>query len=349
MKNLVAKAGVAAVGSVLLMSTAGIKSASALFIEATETFSVSEDVFFNTNIGTGSVDRQFRSYDPNPNSVNGRFTSDDSIITSLEGDPNNAGGDVTDMAIVGSFTSEQIRGMVEFSLQPYKDAFDDLDAAADLIAEGDPNDDLTLEEAQKIKDKLVTSALLNFDVFQLGGIHPDNQHSLSKLDPSDPDNSLFGTVNLSFYGFDDVLQSGADGKESLLDYGDGKSKSTSSDIDGVDTVSPIAFFDTLGLTTGSKLSFNISTAVSHGLDNGWEYLGFRLSAVAPESRTNPLGACAFDSQNPNSGFPDCGAITFDNFTIGAVPTPAAILPTLFGMGMAAIRKRKNEEEDATEL
>lgn len=336
MKNLVAKAGVAAAGSMMLLATAGVKSANALFIEATETFSVSEDVSYRPEIGTGSNDRQFRSYNPNPaNLATGRYNTDDSIMNSIQSLPYNVGGDVTDMAIAGSFTSEEIRGLVEFDLQPYYDAFADLDAKAALIPEGTLNDDFTEAEAQDIKDKLVASALLNFEVFQLGGLHPDNQNPLALPSPS----TRNGNVEVSFYK--------GDALESLFDYGNGTSKTTGDPLLGTEATLLTAFI-TQDLVEGSKVSLNIAAAVTEALNQGWSVLGFRLAAQPARSNPRPLGQCAYDSSG-TANYADCGAIAFHNFAIGAVPTPAAILPTLFGMGMAAIRKRKNQEEGVTEL
>lgn len=334
MKNLVAKAGLTILGSTLLLATAGAKSASALFIKATETFSVSEDVFYNPNIGTGSVDRQFRSYNPNPASVNGRYTPDDSIISSLASQPFNQGGDVTNMAIVGSFTSEEIRGMVEFSLQPYYQRFAELDNQANAIPEGTPGDDFTEAEAQAIKDKLVASALLNFNVFQQGGIHPDNQNPLA--------NDLFSSFGLG--GVVEFAYYEANGLEDLFDYGDGTSKSTGDPLPGTQATFLLDWLITQDLAKGQRVSFDISSAVADALNNGWSMLGFRLSAIPATSNPDVLGQCAFDATGQATSFADCGAITFNNFSIGAVPTPAAILPTLFGIAMSAVRKRKNQEE-----
>jgi hypothetical protein len=337
MKNLVTKAGVAAIGSVLLLSTAGAKSADALFIKATETFSVSEDVPGSVvydpygYLNTSPNDRQFRSYDNNGSDIGGRYYQNDSDINALAGydgsdagEPDNQGGDVTDMAIVGSFTAEEIRGLVEFDLAYYYSEFAKLDAWANTIPEGTVGDDLTEAQAEATKTKLINSSIMNFRVFQLGGLHYDNQYSLD----------LFGI----FEGNVDVSYYQGDGIEDVADYGNGTSKATGDPIVGTPSTA-LGSFSTRDFKKGQRVTFDISAAVADALTNGWQTLGLRLQADPSTTAVNPLGKC----QSPS-----CNATTFDKFTIGAVPTPAAILPTLFGMGMAAIRKKKSTDSDLTE-
>ncbi|MGB2927244.1 MAG: PTPA-CTERM sorting domain-containing protein [Limnothrix sp.] len=343
MKNLVTQAGVAAVGSVLFLSTVGIDDAkAAVFIKASETFSVSNDVRYQ-NLGTGSFDVQFRSYDPdfvNGNPATGRITSDDSIISELAAFGPNAGLDVTDLAIVGSYTSEEVRGLTELNLQAYYVEFDKLDAR---VGQPDPvtGTIFTQEDAEIIKTKLITSATLSFAVAQLGGAHPDNQNPLFELGNED----LTGDIVISYYM--------GNGKEDLADYGTARQVSSSETptpaIPGTEAFGlNDGFISTQGFKKGQKVSIGIADAVERALTEKWDILGFRFEALRFSSVNNPLGSCAFDSTGQASSFDDCGAITFNNFEIGAVPTPAAILPTLFGMGMAAIRKKKGEgsEEEA---
>lgn len=319
MKNLIAKAGVTAVSSALIFTTVGTGSAQAFVIKATETFSVSEDKTYiippsTVPLSTSPDDRQFRSYNEVTDGSGFAGTTqtrfNDSSIPALRAAY--PGADVENMAIVGSFTSEEIRGLVEFDLNAYL------------------NPALTAEK----RNKLIDNSLLSFTVFKQGGLSVDNQNPLSGV----------GGIEVSYYQ--------SDGLESVEDYGDGISKNGEGTlnpgdvIEGTDAFPLTSVFDpgvnpfftsgALLLSAGDKVQLNIAAAVRDALDKGWTTLGFRLQQNIATTGAVP-GQCA----NPS-----CGAITFHDFKITAVPTPAAILPTLFGMGMAAIRKKRNALDPA---
>ena len=333
MKKLVMNTGIIAATSVALLSTLGVEKAEALFIEASETFSVSEDIAGNTN--NAPDDRQFKSY--NQNGVDFLFGNSNIENLILE-----HGADVAqNSAIVGSYESEKVRGVVEFDVREYQETLDAFNAEIDQkVSDGDIG--FIQGEAQKLlfRTELIASAALNFSVFNQGGLEDQAPAALGfQPFPAFRD----GTVQVSYYGGGlDIIG------ESLFDYGNGVSVHGSLDdlngdnnnpgdaIIGVDS-SPLSSFTTAELNAGDSVSINISAAVSDALNQGWDALAFRLQALPSESVTNPLGECTAAGGN-------CGAITFHDFAIGAreVPTPAAILPTLFSMGVAACRKKKEE-------
>jgi hypothetical protein len=335
MKKLITNTGIVAATSVALLSTFGVEKAEALFIESAETFSVSEDVDF-PGFNNAPNDRQFKSY--NEGGVPDLFGN--SNIVNLKAA---FGDDVAEnSAIVGSYEAEEVRGIVEFDVRAYQETIDAFNAEVDQKVLDGIIPSVAAGEAEKafFKAELIASAALNFSVFKQGGL---DQAPLP-LGATPAPGPLPGTVEVSFYGGDLSIID-----ENLYDYGNGVSQHGQlDDLNGDNNNSGDAIigtaatalsnFDTAGLLPGDQISLDISAAVTEALDQGWDALAFRLQARPSTSLTNPLGIC------PSQG---CSAITFNKFAIGAqeVPTPAAILPTLFGLGAAAFRKK--EKEDAS--
>ncbi|AFY39032.1 hypothetical protein Lepto7376_2775 [[Leptolyngbya] sp. PCC 7376] len=100
-------------------------------------------------------------------------------------------------------------------------------------------------------------------------------------------------------------------------------------------------FEFSASSIGDSVSLDVTSIVTELLDTG-NPMNYSLALVLKGD---------FEGGTPGScgGFVGterdvCSGIVFDDFTIKAVPTPAAILPALLGMGSAAVRKKKEDEE-----
>lgn len=99
---------------------------------------------------------------------------------------------------------------------------------------------------------------------------------------------------------------------------------------------PLYSFNTSDYSAGDRISFDVTALVHALIVNNFNSFGILLKA---ESIAGDAGFCG-----PIRGAErDCSGVQFNNFDV-AIPTPAAVLPTLIGFASAALRKKKNEEE-----
>lgn len=114
---------------------------------------------------------------------------------------------------------------------------------------------------------------------------------------------------------------------------------------GVATPSLTPFISSIGLTDGTEVAFNLTKAV---LSDAGGDLDLRLLGQFVDAGNNALtlgrghlsinlGAAPLVGQGPTNGSISA--------TIDVVPTPAAVLPALLGMGTAALRKKKHDGEE----
>lgn len=98
-------------------------------------------------------------------------------------------------------------------------------------------------------------------------------------------------------------------------------------------------FDTedYNTTDNSRIEFDVTTLVQDLLGGGFNITSFGIMLSIADF--DDPGTCG-----PAAGADDrvCSGVQFGNFDI--VPTPAAVLPTLFGFASAAFRKKKKNEQ-----
>ena len=146
-------------------------------------------------------------------------------------------------------------------------------------------------------------------------------------------------------------------------------------INGGATTSPFQIGDSVNISTVSNLSVGVSTAFNSfirgiGLTDGSEvdFNADRLTLsegsrgnffldlngnFSGANANNRVGFGSVTFQFATRGNPALAALISPNSSrgtdfsseIAVVPTPAAVLPALFGMGTAAFRKKKREGED----
>lgn len=93
-------------------------------------------------------------------------------------------------------------------------------------------------------------------------------------------------------------------------------------------------------SVGETLKFDISSLITDMLNAPNFGGGPFLSIVLNSGFENP-GSCGFAGADRDL----CSGIVFNDFAIHAVPTPAAILPTLVGLASAALGKKRDESDD----
>lgn len=98
---------------------------------------------------------------------------------------------------------------------------------------------------------------------------------------------------------------------------------------------PLYAFDTNNYSAGDRIAFDVTSLVHLLITNGVSSFGILLDADIADA-----GSCG-----PISGATRqlCSGVQFNNFDV-AIPTPAAVLPTIIGFASAALRKKKREEE-----
>lgn len=109
-----------------------------------------------------------------------------------------------------------------------------------------------------------------------------------------------GTVTLSAYQGDNVA--------SVLDYGQNA------------LVGVVGSFDITAYQPGDLVTLDISSFYNAALAGGWAALGLRLSAVSP----------------PLYNFNTYGFVTYDSFTLAAVPEPGTWAMTFGGLGLMCL-------------
>lgn len=127
-------------------------------------------------------------------------------------------------------------------------------------------------------------------------------------------------------------------------------------VGSVGTVEDVKFTDTgllnfininlkddggFGLDSGVNLVFNLTEAISLSSTNPVEAKLRGILKLVGGSSTDRVASALLTTQIESSGA--------TSFSITAVPTPAAVLPALIGMGTAAFRKKKREGEDELAL
>jgi hypothetical protein len=98
---------------------------------------------------------------------------------------------------------------------------------------------------------------------------------------------------------------------------------------------PLYSFDTNDYSAGDRIAFDVTSLVHLLITNGVSSFGILLDAdIADAGSCGPINGATRQL---------CSGTQFNNFDV-AIPTPAAILPTLIGFASAAFRKKKQEEE-----
>jgi len=102
---------------------------------------------------------------------------------------------------------------------------------------------------------------------------------------------------------------------------------------------PLYSFEMSGLNVGDRINLDTAT-----VSNLVRYLitvrGLNSFGIMLKTEIASVGACGPINVSIRE---NCSGAIFDNFDV-AIPTPAAVLPTIFGFVSAALRKKKQEEE-----
>lgn len=112
-------------------------------------------------------------------------------------------------------------------------------------------------------------------------------------------------------------------------------------LDPVNIISSTIDFDVDASSVGKTFSFDISALVNALLDTATPGGGPFLSIVLKSDYPTQGGDCGFAGANREV----CGGVVLEGFNVNAVPTPAAILPTVLGLASAAMRKKRDEDSD----
>lgn len=293
MKNLVAKAGVAAIASALMITVPLPQEASALELTASTVGS----------IAFGSPDG---------------VASPESAILLINNDPFQSAGAVE----VGEYLYNQTRAYAEYDLSS--------------INAGVPN--------FYSPDYQIT---LGFNVFSKGGTGSGGTPGLgSNLDQAFNGNiqvfwytastveALAGTTNpLSVFTPEPPLFF----LDPYLPVGGEQNGGT----DLFDPLNPLYTIDMSTKNEGDRITIDVTNLVKNLLASSTtskNFLGLMFK-MDPNSTQLAGGSCGTNRQ--------CVGTTLNNFDLGVVPTPAAILPSLIGLGAAAFRKKRNEIDDLT--
>jgi len=296
MKNLVAKAGVAAVTSVLFSSVISVPEANALNLTPAE-FGIG--ILANDGTNTVLYDLEGRT------SANAALNQPGVVEIGefyLGGQP-------------GFEFGAEMRGYIEFDISSLFPA--DIDEAIDI--------------AQN------RTYSINFDVLSQGGSGTAGDGSRNNLG-----NAYTGVINAFWYAGEAIssldfnLNAGLGNATSELDLGMG---------DPIVALNPLASFQVPENGAGTSVSIDATALVRFLLldplvNNSTPTERFGIMLQATELTNNNPGVCGGMEQR------ECQGITFNNFGVEAVPTPAAILPSLFGFATAAIRKKKRQAIEA---
>ncbi|NJN71803.1 MAG: PTPA-CTERM sorting domain-containing protein [Limnothrix sp. RL_2_0] len=288
MKNLVAKAGVAAVTSVLFSSVVSVPEAKAFDLRAsdvtTQTFTQGDFTCSDNPTGGGDqirtpgLDEPFSS--AGAVSV-GEFCSNESIAL-IEYDLTNQGVSFPNFLGLDDLLDPMVEYLIKFKV------FTE-DGAGGLGLTGDQQNSGPGHEYTGLVDVL---------------LYTDASIANSQINPLAINPNPFTQIDLSQYSAGDEIT-----------------------IDVTDVVKSLfqnAFTATIPINPLEQILLGMSLRVNPG-DN--------LFMTSTGQRN--VGACGFDGVK-------CLGVTFNDFDV--VPTPAAVLPTLFGLASAAFRKKKRNEE-----
>jgi len=98
---------------------------------------------------------------------------------------------------------------------------------------------------------------------------------------------------------------------------------------------PLLTFNTNDYSAGDRIAFDVTELVHALITNNFSSFGIMLQAdIADAGSCGPINGAERQL---------CSGVQFNNFD-AAIPTPAAVLPTLIGFASAALRKKKQETE-----
>lgn len=293
MKNLVAKAGVATITSVLLLTVPSPQEANALELAASKVGSIA----FGTSDGTG--------------------TPTSAILQINDPYFQNAGA-----VEVGEYLYYETRAYAEYDLS-------EIDSTVDGFFS--PDYQITL----------------GFNVFTKGGTGSGGTPGLG----SNLGQSFDGKIQVFWYdaitieslaGITNPLSVFTPAPP-LFDLDD--SLPTGGGVNGGTGLqtpfNPLYEIEMNTKNEGSRITIDVTNLVKNLLASpitSKNFLGLMLK-MDPSSGQLAGGSCGENRQ--------CYGTTFNNFDLGVVPTPAAILPSLIGLGAAAFRKKRNEIDDLT--
>lgn len=280
MKNLVAKAGVAAVTSVLLVSVASVPEAKAADLKP----STSGSLAFGSRNGVDAPELRVL------NIVDPEFLDAGAVE-------------------VGEFVNNETRGYFEY--------------------------DLTSLASDTANPFFLTPSFgytVDLGVFSDGGTGSAG----SSGNGSNLNNPFDGTIKAFWY-----LGSALDSAD--LAFNPTLGPSTGGcfftevvfGLGGCDN--PLEEIDMSTLAKGDSVEIDVSNLVKELLLSGTNSFGIMLQAIAKDGTT--LGVCGTNAGRV------CEGVTFTS-GLEAVPTPAAILPTLFGLASAAFSKKRKQESEA---